>query len=166
VGRRERAVLELLYGATLSAEEVSNLSCKRMNYRETHSPFNQKCPTKVMIIRNDQIAVMTVLPIASFLRRAVEFLYEHFPESLDGDSDQMSEAVGYLIEKADSYKLVTEQEVMTYITTAWLLGTDFDTEFPAARETLNSEDFSPEEKADWLAGWTEDIFATLHGEDR
>lgn len=119
-----------------------------------------------MLIRNGQLDEMAVPGIALFIQRAIEFLYENFPESLDEDSDELTEIVGFLIEKAEAYGLVTEQHVMTYITSAWLLGIDFDKEFPAANETLTSKDFTPEEKSKWLAKWTEKIFAAFEGEEK
>lgn len=119
-----------------------------------------------MLIRKDLMDEMAVLDIALFLERAVNFLYENFPESLDEDPEELTEAVGGQLEKADSYGLVTEQQAMTYITSAWLLGLNFDKEFPAAKETLKSKDFSPDEKAEWLAKWTEKIFAAFEEEEK
>jgi hypothetical protein len=48
---------------------------------------------------------------------------------------------------------------MIYITSAWLLGLNFDKEFPSAKETLNSKKLPPDKKADWLAKWTEQVIA-------
>jgi len=104
---------------------------------------------------------MAIPDISLFVERAVSFLYENFPESLDEDPRELTETVGAQLEKADSYGLITEQQAMTYITSAWLLGTDFDTEFPAAQQTLAAKEFSPDEKADWLAEWTEAVFAAF-----
>lgn len=104
---------------------------------------------------------MAIPGISLFLERAVNFLYENFPESLDEDSNELTEAIGEQLEKADTYGLITEQQVMTYITSAWLLGPEFDTEFPAAQEMLNSKEFSADEKTQWLAEWTEAIFASF-----
>ena len=120
----------------------------------------------IMIIRSEQFDAMVIPNIADFIERAIAFLYENFPESLDEDADELTETVGLLIEQAEKYGLETEQQVMTYITTAWLLGVNFDEEFPAANETLNSKDFTPDEKADWLAKWTEDIFAAFEEEEK
>ena len=119
-----------------------------------------------MIIRKEQFDEMAIPNIAQFIERAIAFLYENFPESLDEDTDELTEAVGFLIEKAETYGLVTEQHAMTYITSAWLLGEDFDEEFPAAQETLSSDQFTPDEKSEWLAKWTEKIFAAFEKEER
>ena len=114
-----------------------------------------------MLIRNEQFDEMAIPNIAQFIERAIAFLYDKFPESLEEDTDELTEIVGVLIEKAETYGLVTEQHAMNYIVTAWLLGIDFDTEFPAAQETLSSNEFTPDEKSDWLAEWTEKIFAAF-----
>ena len=119
-----------------------------------------------MLIRKDQFDEMAIPNIARFIERAIAFLYENFPESLDEDTDELTETVGSLIEKADSYGLVTEQQAMNYIISSWLLGVDFDKEFPAAKKTLNSKDFSPDEKSDWLAKWTEKVFAAFEEEEK
>ena len=97
--------------------------------------------------------------MANFLERAVKFLYEKFPESRKEDPDKLTDMVGVQLDKADSYGLATEQQVMTYITSAWVLGPNFDKEFPSARETLNSKRTTPDKKADWLAKWTEKVVA-------
>ncbi len=117
-----------------------------------------------MLIRNNQMNEMAVPSVAIFLERAVNFLYDNFPESQDEDPEELTEAVGGLIDKAETYDLVTEQQVMTYITSAWLLSLNFDEEYLKAKEKLNSKDLTPDEKADWLAKWTEKIFAALEEE--
>ena len=119
-----------------------------------------------MIIRNEQFDAMAIPNIADFIERAIAFLYENFPESLDENTDELTETVGFLIEKAEVYGLVTEQHAMTYITTAWLLGPEFDKEFPAAKETLSSKEFTSDEKSDWLAKWSEKIFAAFEQEEK
>lgn len=63
--------------------------------------------------------------------------------------------------RAEAYGLVTERQAAAYVTCAWLLGPDFDAEFPAAREMLGSHEHSPDEKAEWLGEWTEAMFAAL-----
>jgi hypothetical protein len=102
---------------------------------------------------------MAVPGMSLFLERAIKFLYEKFPESRKEDPDRFTEIVGAQLNKADSYGLVTEQQVMIYITSAWLLGLNFDKEFPSAKETLNSKKLPPDKKADWLAKWTEQVIA-------
>ena len=100
----------------------------------------------------------------SFEDRLVSFLQEEFDDARDEPRLELKAAVGGLVEKARTYELTTEQQIATYVTCAWLLGQDFDTEFPAAEEMLSSP-YSPEDKATWLSQWTEAIFETLRQED-
>lgn len=51
-------------------------------------------------------------------------------------------------EKAHLYGLSTELELGQYIVTAWLLGTDFDTRFPAFQQILTHPTMLPREKAE------------------
>ncbi|KHD11469.1 hypothetical protein PN36_29115 [Candidatus Thiomargarita nelsonii] len=74
-------------------------------------------------------------------------------------------AIHEQVSKARSYGLETERQIANYVTTAWLLGQQFDTEFPAAQEMLNSSNYSHDEKSLWLEQWTEQIFATLEEEN-
>jgi hypothetical protein len=115
----------------------------------------------MLTIRKAQMGALAVPDISLFVERAVNFLYENFPESLDEDPEELKKIVRRQLDKADSYGLVTEQQAMTYITSAWLLGVDFDTEFSTAQETLDSKYSSPDEKAEWLAEWTEATFDSL-----
>ena len=70
-------------------------------------------------------------------------------------------AIGGLADKAVEYGLETEQQALAYIVTGWLLGLEFDAEFPAARFMLASPDYTPAEKADWLENWTVRMFSLL-----
>ncbi|HUF80529.1 MAG TPA: hypothetical protein VMN03_05275 [Burkholderiales bacterium] len=63
--------------------------------------------------------------------------------------------------KARSYGLETQQHAATYVVCAWVLGADFDSEFPAARDTLTAADLSASQKAEWLADWTQELFHVL-----
>jgi hypothetical protein len=51
-------------------------------------------------------------------------------------------------EKAHTYGLTTELELGRYIVTAWLLGTDFDTKFPAMQQILTHPEMSPSQRAE------------------
>lgn len=107
---------------------------------------------------------MAIPGTAIFLERAVKFLYQNFPESKKENPDELTEMVGAQLDKAESHGLETEQQAMIFITSSWLLGPNFDKEFPSAKDTLNSKTLSPEKKADWLAEWTEKVFAGFNKE--
>ena len=111
-------------------------------------------------IRKEQIQKLSSSSAGSFKDRMVNFLQEEFDDAKDEPRQQLKREVEGQVEKARSYQLTTEQEIATYVTCAWLLGQDFDTELPAAQEMLSSP-YSPEDKATWLSQWTEAMFETL-----
>lgn len=49
--------------------------------------------------------------------------------------------------KARGYGLTTELEIARYVITAWLMGLDFDTRFPAMAEILNTAKLQPDQRA-------------------
>jgi hypothetical protein len=63
--------------------------------------------------------------------------------------------------KANGYGLSSELDVARYIITAWLLGTDFDTRFPAMQETLRDASLSPERKAESIEEFSVTLLETL-----
>ena len=101
---------------------------------------------------------------AIFIDRVTGFLIQRFPDAGQLERSELAEAIARQIEKAEAYGLCTERHATKYVVTAWLLGVDFDTEFPAAREVLPSKKLTAEEKVDWLQAWTTAIFAALEGE--
>jgi hypothetical protein len=50
--------------------------------------------------------------------------------------------------RARSYGLRTELELARYVVTAWLLGANFDTRFPAMQQVLSTNMLQSPEKAD------------------
>lgn len=60
--------------------------------------------------------------------------------------------------------LSSELDLARYVITAWLLGPDFDTRFPAMAEVLASDRLTPSQKAQALERITETLVATLRGE--
>jgi hypothetical protein len=117
----------------------------------------------MFVIRNEQLNTFAVQKRNEFLESLIQFLYDEFPESKQEPPVEFREVVSEQIEKSRSYGLQTEQEIATYVVSAWLLGTDFDTRFPVAQETLSSDMESSNAKMVWLQHWTHDIFATLEG---
>ena len=112
-------------------------------------------------IRKEQMANLSGRRTEQFVERIADFLHEEYPETEDIPHEEFLATIHRQTNRADSYGLTTEQQVATYVTCAWLLGLDFDSEFPAAQEVLTSDQHSPEAKREWLAEWTEAIFAAL-----
>jgi hypothetical protein len=99
----------------------------------------------------------------TFEDRLLAFLHETFPDSLEMREGELQRAVRRLLEKATGYGFSTESEIAVYVTTAYLLGENFDTEFPAASDMLLSPEYASYQKADFLQTWTRHLFDTLEG---
>jgi hypothetical protein len=112
-------------------------------------------------IREEQMDALAEPRAREFAERLAGFLCEQFPEAAGEPPGEFRAAVREQVEKADVYGLSTEQQAAAYVTCAWLLGPDFDAEFPAAQEMLASADYTPDEKAEWLGEWTEAMLAAL-----
>ena len=96
-----------------------------------------------------------------FVDRVTKFLIEEFPEAGDMDHSELGDEVARQVRKAESYGLHTERQAVKYVVTAWMMGTDFDTKFDATRGVLPSEQFTADEKAEWLEEWVMTIFEAL-----
>lgn len=99
-----------------------------------------------------------------FEDRLYEFLCSEFPEAKAEPPLELKAAIREQIEKALSYGVDAEQHVAIYLTTAWLLGQKFDTEFPAAHDILTSPVRDSEAKAYDLQKLTERLFVVLEEE--
>lgn len=64
-------------------------------------------------------------------------------------------------DKAHTYGLTTELELGQYIVTAWLLGTDFDTRFPAMQQILTHPTMTPSQKAEAIEQTTVTVLEML-----
>lgn len=99
-----------------------------------------------------------------FEHRLVHFLHETFPDSLDMPEGELEAAVERLMDKARHYGMTDESGIAVYVTTAYLLGEHFDTQFPAAADILNDDSHHHAgEKANRLEHWTRELFEALEG---
>ena len=115
-----------------------------------------------MKIRSEQMREMARLASLNFETRIIAILYENYPESKAVPSDELRTGVQEQIRKAQtSYGFETEQQLANYVHSAWVLGTDFATRFPAAAERLSSRAYTTQDKSDWLAAWTKALFDAL-----
>lgn len=112
-------------------------------------------------IRQEQMANLAGRRSQQFEESIARFLEQKFPEAKAIPHEEFIATIHRQTNRADAYGLATEQQVATYVTCAWLLGLDFDSEFPAAQQVLTSDQHSPEAKREWLAEWTEAIFTAL-----
>jgi hypothetical protein len=100
----------------------------------------------------------------TFENRLVCFLHETFPDSLDMPEGELEAAVGRLVSGAQRYGMADEASIAVYVTTAYLLGEHFDTQFPAAADILNDHSYGAAEKAELLENWTKQLFQALEGD--
>jgi hypothetical protein len=96
-----------------------------------------------------------------FADRVASFLQEQFPDAAGEPRGSLKAAVVEQIHRAREYGFTTEAQLTTYVITAWVLGAEFDSDMPAARDMLRSQMHTPDDKALWLERWTEKLFRTL-----
>jgi hypothetical protein len=93
-------------------------------------------------------------------KKLAEFLCHEFPEASLQNHNELYRVIHEQHKKASHYELKASQEIAIYVITAWLLGVDFDTDFPAANDVLRSA-LPSHLKIHWLQNWTQEIFAIL-----
>ena len=112
-----------------------------------------------MIIRESQLGQLAT---ERLLDRIVDILCATHP---DARPQLISEPGRRVLReqygKANGYGLSSELDAARYVITAWLLGTDFDTRFPAMQEILRDASLSPERKADSIEGFSVTLLETL-----
>ena len=67
-----------------------------------------------------------------------------------------------LMARARRHGLSAELDIGRFIVTAWLLGPDFNTRFPAMREILAEPRLSPTQKMDAVEALTTTVLNSLH----
>jgi hypothetical protein len=122
-------------------------------------PITQKRGRHVRI-RKEILASFQRAMNREFEMRLVRFLQGAFPNATSEVDTTLAEGIREQLAKARGYGLLTEQQIATYVTSAWLLGTDFDRQFPAVQEVLASH-APPNDKGDWLERFTKDLFEQM-----
>ncbi|MCK5896416.1 MAG: hypothetical protein KAG20_06395 [Cocleimonas sp.] len=117
-----------------------------------------------MQISQEQMATFSQNKLVEFEQRIADFLQKQFPDAKEVAEEELLLVIHEQVEQARGYGLETERQIANYVTTAWLLGRTFDTEFPAAYDMLRSSHYSADDKSEWLAQWTEEMFKALEGE--
>jgi hypothetical protein len=118
----------------------------------------------MIVFRKEQLDSLSRNQENRFVDRLVAFLQEQFPDAAAEPVHELRPGVEDQTRKAAKYGLELEQEQAVYVTSAWLLGADFDAHFPAAQHMLESPDYTPEQKSDWLEAWTVKMFEELEKE--
>jgi len=111
-----------------------------------------------MLIRNEQMDVLNQYAHKRFEKKMMTFLRQHFAGARKTLKEELQPIVREQINKAKGYGLITEIQIATYVTSEWIWGMKFDTEFPEVREILTSSKYPPEDKAMLLVEWSEAKF--------
>jgi len=115
-----------------------------------------------MIIRNSQFDELGTQRV---LGRIVEIICSTHPDARPAlTSDEGRKTLREQYRKANHYGLSSDLDVASYVITAWQLGPDFDTRFPAMREILNNSAIPSDRKAESIGRFTVTLLETLvHG---
>ena len=117
-----------------------------------------------MIIRNSQFNAMGAQRL---LYQVVEIICAAYPDARPAlASDEGRRVLQEQYHKANQYGLSSELDTARYLITAWHLGIDFDSRFPAMREALNDPNLSAGRKAEIIERFCIMLLQTLKGKAR
>jgi hypothetical protein len=104
---------------------------------------------KPFMVTNGQIAAFKEDAETRYIRSLVKFLQDEVPGAAGDDNEELFRITKAMVRKAEAYGLGTKQDAAVYVTTAYLLGLDFEEHFHVAKEILTSSLPGPD-KARWL----------------
>jgi hypothetical protein len=114
-----------------------------------------------MQIRSEQIALIGQ---AALLDKVSVLLIDADPKAaLALTTPEGKQILLEQFQKAESYGLEAELDIGRYVITAWLLGLDFDTRFPAMNAILTAPNGRPEQKSEAIEKVSVALFKTLRG---
>lgn len=114
-----------------------------------------------MRMRAEQLQAFTDAGESAFDERLTDFLRQRFPDARDENREQVLNSVRPQAKRARTYGLETEREIAQYVVTAWILGPEFQSDFPAAQMVLQSHALTPGAKAEWLSHFTLTLLSKL-----
>ena len=132
-------------------------------YRRSVESRAQRRNGILLKLRPAQMRAFSQASEERFADRLVSFLQAQFPDAASEPRGQLKPAVIDQVTRARGHGFTTEAQLSVYVTTAWLLGPDFDTKLPPVEEALASPLNTPQDKAAWLERWTKKLFHTLEG---
>lgn len=115
----------------------------------------------MFIINNHTMEAFAARQEAEYVDRVIGFLQEQFKNAASKDPASLRQPVQEQITRGKAYGLETEYQGCIYVTTAWILGTDFDQSHPAAADVLSRSDLTPDQKTQWLQDYTQAMLDTL-----
>lgn len=108
---------------------------------------------KPFTITNGQVSVFQDDAEAGYIRSLVKFLQDEVPGAAGDDKEYLAGFTAAMVKKAVDYGLKTKKDAAVYVTSAYLLGQDFEEQFHDAKKVLTSSLPGPD-KANWLQNAT------------
>ena len=108
-------------------------------------------------------AQMEAMARERFLDRVTAILADSYPGSRAGlASGDTREVMRAMYAKARGHGFTVELDLARYIITAWILGIDFDTRYPAMAELLALQTLSPAQKSEAVEQMTTTLMEMLN----
>jgi hypothetical protein len=120
-------------------------------------------------INAEQLDALALVAQEQYEARVIAFLRERFEDAAATASDpeadrEMREGVREQMARAEAHGFNTERQAAAWVTTAWVLGADFDTSMPYLHEVIASPDLDADGKAEAMLRHTEQLIRTLQGD--
>jgi len=81
----------------------------------------------MLIIRREQMRALAAPSFEQFVRRGLAHVQAHFGDQFAGLGEAaVRDAVLHAVERAESYGLTTDEDVLSYLTLMFVFGRDFD----------------------------------------
>ena len=104
-------------------------------------------------ISHTQFGRLSQAQEGQFITRLIEYLHREFPPTRNEPSAPFRAEIVRQIARSQTYGLITEYEIATFVTCAWLAGPEFDTLHPEVQALLTSDRYTPGSKAAMLDIW-------------
>lgn len=118
-----------------------------------------------MKLSDEHMGTFSDVANSNYEHRIAGFLRKHFPEDLRTEHLDFKNNIHESVLSAESYGFKTERQIAKFVVVAWMLGGEFDAEFPAAKAILLDPHLDPDRKSDKLFQWCESIFEVLEKDD-
>ncbi|HTP32958.1 MAG TPA: hypothetical protein VMJ75_12350 [Candidatus Acidoferrales bacterium] len=112
--------------------------------------------SRMLVIRDAQMEALAQSLRDAFEKRARAHLRDLFPEDCAELSEgPLGDRIRESIARAQSYGLMSEDELLTFLEQVFILGPDFDNQYAWAREVLTHDRMGPATKAELLTRLTD-----------
>lgn len=128
----------------------------------TNFPASPREPEPMLKISASQ---MQIMGHAWFIGRLMEVLRLAFPEDPPQDTPEFRQKLEDVIGRAHHHAISQNHDVARYVSLAYMLGTDFDSRFPAARSILEDQTCPANERLTLLEFWADQMVKALQGKN-